>query len=183
MDGTKKLQKVFVAEDHNSIMSSSDENEPVAKSQASTQNMSGYVNINANEVTIGTININSLNKNLEKVPSEYKDGLLEFAKGLNEVFKQQNVPKEKATEIETSIKTLGKEVENIPSGNEEEVGIGKRAKIEGETTDLIEKILNAIPPAAETVIDFTPLHPFSKIIRKGIEKIVDAVKESRQKAN
>jgi hypothetical protein len=51
---------------------------------------------------------------------------------------------------------------------------------EGEATDLIDRILDAIPPAVQVMIDFTPLNPFSRIIRKGIEEIVSKVKENRR---
>ncbi len=34
-------------------------------------------------------------------------------------------------------------------------------------------MLKVLPQAAETVVPFTPLAPFSKIIGKGVEQLVD----------
>jgi hypothetical protein len=42
-------------------------------------------------------------------------------------------------------------------------------------------VLTVLPEAAETAATFTPLAPFSKLIGKGVQGIVDAIKNRRKK--
>jgi hypothetical protein len=143
--------------------------------------VSGQGIIIGKDIQIGSINIDSLNKELKNVPSEYKDSLKKFSDELNKELKKYQVPKEKTDQIQQSIVALGKEVEDVTPGREGKVDYVKQTNIEARTTDVIGKVLDALPPAAETIALFTPLNPFSRLIRTGVQKIVDAVKQSRGK--
>ena len=50
-----------------------------------------------------------------------------------------------------------------------------QVNIESKTVSVVQKILNVLPEAAETAATFTPLAPFSKLIGRGVEQIVDAI--------
>ena len=62
---------------------------------------------------------------------------------------------------------------------QDNIDAGKRLVIEGKTTTLVDRVLNALPVTAEIITTFTPLAPLSKLIGKGVEQIVDAVKSGR----
>ena len=143
--------------------------------------VSGQGIVIGKNIQIGSINIDSLNKELQNVPSEYKDSLKTFSEKLNKELEKYQVPKEKANQIQESIVALGKEVEDVTPGREAKLDYVKQTKIEAQATDVIGKVLDALPSAAETIALFTPLNPFSKLIRTGVQKIVDAVKQSRDK--
>jgi len=142
-------------------------------------NVSGTGIVFGKNITIGSININSLNKELEKVPNEYAKSLTAFAENLNKEFEEYKVPEVKAKQIQKSIVDLGKQVEDVTPDKEGEINYIKQTKIEAQTVDLVDKVLDAIPPAAETVALFTPLYPVNKLIRKGVQEVVNKVKESR----
>lgn len=144
-------------------------------------NISGQGIVFGKDIRIGSINIDSLNKEIKNVPSEYKDSLKTFSEELNKAIEKYQVPKEKADQIQQSIVALGKQVEDVTPGSEGKLDYVKQTKIEAQTTDVIGKVLDALPPAAETIALFTPLNPFSKLIRTGVQKIVDAVKQSRSR--
>jgi hypothetical protein len=142
--------------------------------------VSGSGIIIGKNITTGSININSLNKEFEKVPDKYAESLRAFSENLNREFEEYKVPEEKANEIQKSIVELAKQVEGVVPEKEREINYIKQTKIEAQTFDVIDKVLDAIPPSAETVALFTPLSPFNKLIRGGVQKIVDdAVKESK----
>ena len=130
------------------------------------------------DIDIGTININNLTKELEKVPSEYSESLRKFSENLNKEFQKYKVPEEKTNQIQEAIVRLGKEVEDVTPGKEK-INFVKQTNIQAQTVDLVDKVLNALPSAAEIITTFTPLSPFSKLIGKGVEAIVDAVKQGR----
>jgi hypothetical protein len=134
------------------------------------------------KISIGSININSLKKQLEKIPNEYSKSLETFSEELNKEFKLHNTPQQKASQIQESVIALGKEVEGISLDEQKDVDYMKRTKVEAQTADLVNKILDALPSLAETALSFTPLNPFSKLFGKGIEQVVKAVKEYRSKS-
>jgi hypothetical protein len=72
-------------------------------------NVSGQGIVIGSDVQIGSINIDSLNKELQNVPSEYQDSLKSFSDQLNRELEKYRVPKEKADQVQQSIITLGKE--------------------------------------------------------------------------
>lgn len=130
-------------------------------------------------IKIGNINIDSINQAIQKNPTEYLEGLKTFSERLNEQLKEYQVVSEKVQLLQNSVSDLQKEIQDIKPGTEDKIDPGKRLVIEGKTTTLVDKVLNALPTAAEIITTFTPLAPLSKLIGKGVEQIVDAVKSSR----
>ena len=59
----------------------------------------------------------------------------------------------------------------------EDLKPSQEKQIDAKTTTLIEKIVDALPATSETITNFTPLSPFSKLIRHGVQNIVDAYKK------
>jgi uncharacterized protein Yka (UPF0111/DUF47 family) len=142
-------------------------------------NVNGKGNIIGKNIHTGDINIDSINQAFQKNPSEYLKGLKTFSEKINEQLKNNQVAPEKVQQVQESVNDLQKEIEDIKPGTEDKIDPGKRLVIEGKTTTLVDKVIDAIPAASEVIATFTPLAPFSKLIRKGVEQIVDAVKKSR----
>jgi hypothetical protein len=142
-------------------------------------NVEGKGILIGSNIKTGDINIDSINQAFQKNPNEYLEGLKNFSERLNEQFKINQIPPEKVQQVQQSVTDLQKEIQEIKPGTEANINAGKRLVIEGKTTTLVEKVIDALPAAAEVVATFTPLAPFSKLIRKGVQQIVDVVKQSR----
>ena len=89
---------------------------------------------------------------------------------------------EKRTEINKSIQDLEKEVKDIkPETKAEDIKDDKQKEIQKKTRTLIEKIVDALPEASETIANLTPFSsPFSKLIRGGVQNLVDAYKKYKE---
>jgi invasion protein IalB len=61
----------------------------------------------------------------------------------------------------------------------EQIDFVKQVQIEAKTASLVHKVLAVLPEASETAATFTPLAPFSKLIGKGMQQMVDAIARSR----
>jgi hypothetical protein len=59
--------------------------------------------------------------------------------------------------------------------------ISNQTNVEAKTAGVIQKVLDVLPQAAETGATFTPLAPFSKLIGKGVQGIVDAIKNRKRR--
>lgn len=73
---------------------------------------------------------------------------------------------------------LAEEVKDIKQETQEkkEIDYVKQVQIETKTASLIQKALKILPQAAETAsATFVPLAPFSKLIGKGTQYLVDAI--------
>ena len=99
----------------------------------------------------------------------------EFSDRLNSQLNGLQVPEEQVKEINNRLNELTKEVEGIKPGQEEEIDYEKQKNIEAKTGGLIQRVLKVLPQSAETAATFTPLAPFSKLIGKGVEQLVDEV--------
>lgn len=78
---------------------------------------------------------------------------------------------------------LAKEVEDLKPGNEQEIDYCKQISIESKTTNVVQKVLNILPQAAETTSTFTPLAPFGKLIGKGFQQIIDGIRRRKSTAS
>ena len=78
---------------------------------------------------------------------------------------------------------LAKEVEDIKPGKEREIDYVKQTNIETKTASVIQKVLNVLPQAAETTVTFTSLAPFSRLIGKGMQEMVNAIQRRRSNNN
>jgi hypothetical protein len=158
--------------------------------QKSTSNQ-GSGNIDAREVhgsgiiighhiTTGDI-IVTINKSIEQNPSNtYLQGLKQLTEKLSQEYQRYNVPEDKRSSINESIQDLQNDVKNLkPETELKDLSLSQQKQIDAKTTTLIEKVMYALPAASEVIASFTPLSPFSKLIRGGVQSIVDAVKESK----
>jgi SMC interacting uncharacterized protein involved in chromosome segregation len=102
-----------------------------------------------------------------------------FSNTINQQLRNCEIPEEQVKSINQSMIELAKEVEDVKPGEEQEIDYEKQTKIESKTAGVIQRVLNALPEAAETAATFTPLAPFSKLIGKGVQTIVDAIKKRR----
>jgi hypothetical protein len=140
----------------------------------------GSGNIIGKNIVVGSGTINVSKQELAKVDSEYANALQEFSNNINQKLKGQQIPEEQVQEINNRLNELTKEVEGIKPGQEEGIDYEKQKNIEAKTGGLIQRILKVLPQAAETAATFTPLAPFSKLIGKGVEQLVDEISKRKK---
>ncbi|MGE5633966.1 MAG: hypothetical protein ACM3VV_01920 [Deltaproteobacteria bacterium] len=102
----------------------------------------------------------------------------EFSEKINEQFKGVQIPEQEVKSINKSMDELAEEVKDIKQETQEkkEIDYVKQVQIETKTASLIQKVLKILPQAAETASAiFLPLAPFSKLIGKGTQYLVDAI--------
>jgi len=133
------------------------------------------------DITTGDIII-EIDQSIKQNPhNEYLQGLKKLTDELSEEYEKYNVPQEKRTEINQSIQDLEKEIKDLkPETKVEDLKPSQEKQIDAKTTTLIEKIVDALPVTSETITNFTPLSPFSKLIRNGVQNIVDAYKKYKE---
>jgi hypothetical protein len=133
-------------------------------------------NITTGDVIIG------IDQSIKQNPqNEYLQGLKKLTDELSKEYQKYNVPQEKRTEINKSIQDLEKEVKDLkPETKVDNLKPSQEKQIDAKTTTLIEKIVDILPATSETITNFTPLSPFSKLIRGGIQNIVDAYKKYKE---
>lgn len=107
--------------------------------------------------------------------NEYAQSLRSFFENVNKQLKDRQYPEEQIKSINQSMSELAKEVKDIRPGKEPEIDCAKKTNIEAKTASVIQKVLNVLPQAAETAATFTPLAPFSKLIGKGMQEMVNAI--------
>ena len=143
--------------------------------------ISGTGIIVGSHITTGDVTIR-IDQSIKQNPNnEYLQGLKELTKKLSKEYEKYNVPEEKKTEINKSIQDLEKEVKDLkPETKVEDLKPSQEKQIDAKTTTLIEKIVDALPATSETITNFTPLSPFSKLIRGGVQNLVDAYKKYKE---
>jgi hypothetical protein len=143
---------------------------------------SGSNNVIGKNIVISSGTINVSKQELAKIDSEYADALKQFSESLNQQLKGKQIPEDKVQEVNNSLNELAKEVKDIKPGQkgEQEIDYEKQKNIEAKTGGLIQRILNVLPQAAETAATFTPLAPFSKLIGKGVDQIVDEISKRKK---
>ena len=133
-------------------------------------------NIKTGDVMIG------IDQSIKQNPNnEYLQSLKELTQELSKEYEKYNVPEQKRTEINQNIQDLEKEIKDLkPETKVEDLKPSQEKQIDAKTTTLIEKIVDALPATSETITNFTPLSPFSKLIRDGVQNIVDAYKKYKE---
>jgi hypothetical protein len=126
--------------------------------------VTGSGNVIGNNITINR-------QQLQNIPSEYAESLREFMKGLNKF----NIPPEQAKPIQDSLNDFTKEVEDIKP--EEKVNTVKQKSLNSKFSIFAQKVLKILPKTAETIIAFTPLAPFSKIIGEEVQQLVQVIQK------
>jgi hypothetical protein len=107
--------------------------------------------------------------------------LKEFSESVNQQLKGKQIPEDQVKEINNNLNEFAKEVQDMKPGEEELIDYVKQTQIESKTASTIQKVLNVLPEAAETAATFTPLAPYSKLIGKGVQGIVDAIVAKRRR--
>ena len=140
--------------------------------------VSGEGNIVGKNVVIGSGSINVSDQRFAKIQNnEYVESLKNFSKTINERLNGRQISEDKLRMINNTINELAKETEDIEKGKRvSEIDYVKRTAIESKTATLVQQVLRILPTAVETAAAFSPLAPFSKLIGKGVQQIVDAVK-------
>jgi hypothetical protein len=146
--------------------------------------ITGSGNITGKNIVVGDGTINASEQRLTEIQNdEYATSLKEFSQTLNNQLKGLQVSEEQVKSINESIDELAREVKDIKPGKEQEIDYAKQTNIEAKTASVIQKVLDVLPQAAETAATFTPLAPFSKLIGKGIQGIVDAIRNRKKREN
>ena len=139
-----------------------------------------YSNISVNNstgVAIGDNNTITVTQNITGIPEVFANSLEEFAEKVNVEFKRHEVPEPAVRDVERSVEELADEVKDVDPEKEEELGYARKAVVEGKLATIIDKTLNALPDTVEVIASFTPLAPFGKLIGKGIDKLVSAIRK------
>ena len=113
---------------------------------------------------------------------EYAKALKDFSESINRHLEGRQISEEKVKWINNSLEKLAKEVEDIQPRDvqREQVNYLKQIQIELKIAGVIQRVLNVLPEDAETVSTFTPLDPFSKLIGRYIQEIIDAISKRRR---
>ncbi len=113
---------------------------------------------------------------------EYAKALKDFSESINGHLEGRQISEEKVEWINNSLEKLAKEVEDIQPRDvqREQVDYLKQIQIELKIAGVIQRVLDVLPEDAETVSTFTPLDPFSKLIGRYIQEIVDAISKRRK---
>jgi hypothetical protein len=142
----------------------------------------GSGNVIGKNIVVGSGTINVSQQELAKIPvPEYANALKEFSESVNQQLKGTQIPEEKVKDINNNLNELAKEVQDIkPEEEQQQIDYVKQTQIESKTATTIQKVLDVLPEAAQTAATFTPLAPFSKLIGKGVQGIVDAIAKSKK---
>lgn len=119
---------------------------------------------------IGT-NITINRQQLQNIPYEYAKSLREFIKELNKF----NIASEETKPIQDSLNDFTKEIEGIKP--EEKVNAVKQKSLNSKFSIFAQKVLKILPKTAETIIAFTPLAPFSKLIGEEVQQLVQVIQK------
>lgn len=143
----------------------------------------GSENIFGKNIVVGSGTISVSENQLDKSSNEYIQSLKTFSETINEQLKGLKIPEEQVKSINSTITDLAKEVEDIKPGKkeEDELDYVKQTNVQAKTASLIQKVLSVLPQTIEVATTFTPLSPFSKVIGKGIQDIVDAINKRKRK--
>jgi methyl-accepting chemotaxis protein len=146
--------------------------------------VSGSGHIIGKNVVVGSGTINVSQTQLQQLPNEYATALEEFSDEINNQLKGMQIPEEQIESVNNSLEELAKAVQDVKpakEGNEQEqIDYTKPGNIESKTANVVQKVLNILPEAAETAATFTPLAPFSKLIGKGVDQIVGALTKRKK---
>jgi hypothetical protein len=122
----------------------------------------GYGNVIGKNITISK-------GQLQNMPFEYAESLKAFIENI----KSYNIPSEEIKPIQESLNSLTKEIEDVKP--DEKVNTVKQKVLNSKFSIFAEKVLKVLPHTAETVVAFTPLAPFSKLIGQGIQELVESI--------
>jgi hypothetical protein len=146
--------------------------------------VTGSGNITGKNIIVGDGTINASEQRLTEIQNdEYVTSLKEFSETLNSQLKGLQVSEEKVKSINKSIDELAIEVKDVKPEKQQGIDYVKQTNLEAKTANVIQKVLDVLPQTAETAATFTPLAPFSKLIGKGVQELVDAIKNRKKTEN
>jgi hypothetical protein len=125
----------------------------------------------SNNVIGKNININK--QQLENMSEVYAESLKTFI----ELIKKYNIPSEQVEPIQNSLNDFVKEVQEFKP--EEKASAEKKMIVYSKFLKLAVKILNVLPKTSQTITCFTPLEPFSMIIGKSVEHLVEELQKDK----
>lgn len=135
-------------------------------------------------VLVGSGTIKVSEQQLARIQNnEYAQSLRIFSEKINKQLKDLQIPEEQIKSINQSMSELAKEVEDIKPRKEQEIDYVKQTNVEAKTASVIQRVLNVLPQAAETAAAFTPLTPFSKLIGKGVQEIVNTIQRRKSSSS
>jgi hypothetical protein len=142
--------------------------------------ISGHGNIIGKNIS-ATITIGNLTNELSKIDNEYAKSLTDFANSIQEQVKKEKISEKAVEPILADIQQVGEEVKDIKNGQDEkEIDVDKQLIIESKLSRVIRNVLTVLPEWAETIAGFTPLAPFSKLIGKTVDKVVERIVEKKK---
>jgi tyrosyl-tRNA synthetase len=127
----------------------------------------GTMNVKYNQNSPITVN----NSFLNQLPEKYAQSLTSFTKIVNnEIQKgEENIAPESTGQLKKDLNGLAEESTALNKGQlAEEKKRSIRDRLKGVATSLVRMS----PKIARTVINFTPLAPFSDLVEEGFEKMV-----------
>ena len=160
------------------------DNQKEVDSQKGDTITSGSISGNGNIVgknISATITISNLTNDLSKIDNEYAKSLTDFAKSIQQQVSEHKISEKDAEPILADIQQVGEEVKDIKKEQEgKDIEDEKQLIIESKISRVINNVLTVLPEWTETIAGFTPLAPFSKLIGKTVDKIVERIVEKKK---
>jgi hypothetical protein len=139
-----------------------------AKNQAPIENMYGGV------VRVGDENDNSIVINssyLAQMPENYKNSLVELADTINKEIKKEDIHVGVATLVNDSVNKLAEATTKLNTG---EVNREKKETIRERLKGVATALVKMSPKIARTILNVTPLAPFSNLVEEAFNSMVKA---------
>lgn len=121
----------------------------------------------------GTVSIDS--QLLNKLPAEYAQAFKGFVENINEEIKKNNITPQQVQPIKESLNELAQETEGLRP--DKEPSILKKQTWKEKFFRVLKSVVPLLPKTAETIVAFTPLSPFSKIIGESVQHLVEGIQK------
>ncbi len=109
------------------------------------------------------------NSLLENMSKEYKESLQQFVANLNNEFQNEKSPIEEGKSIQAKVNELADATTKLKDAIVDE---DKKQGIRNKLKDVAVALARASPNVAKTIINLTPLAPFSQLIGDTFENMV-----------
>jgi hypothetical protein len=109
------------------------------------------------------------NRLLENMSKEYKDSLQLFIANLNNEFQNEKSPIEEGKQIQAKVNELADATTKLKDAIVDE---DKKQGIRNRLKDIAITLARASPNVAKTIVNLTPLAPFSQLIGETFENMI-----------
>ena len=109
------------------------------------------------------------NSLLENMSKEYKDSLQLFIANLNNEFQNEKSPIEEGKQIQAKVNELADATTKLKDAIVDE---DKKQGIRNRLKDIAITLARASPNVAKTIVNLTPLAPFSQLIGETFENMI-----------